>query len=821
MPPRDSSKNSLQSPQTPSEESVHPASNRPRAGIADQATLRITSPGKVLGPEQEREPVAGQEQAAVPSLPLSRAPCGDFGTHFSSQDVLAGRFRIVRFIGRGGMGEVYEAEDLELHERVAIKTVRAEIAPDARSIQRFKREINLARRVTHRNVCRTFDVFRHVVQLPDGTTRETAFLTMELLEGETLAERLRRAGRMNTSESFPLVVQMAAALSAAHKEHIVHRDFKSQNVMLVRSRREPVDVQADQISEQRVVVTDFGLARVVSDDAGSSSTMGDFVGSPSYMAPEQVEGRTVTAATDIYALGIVMYEMVSGTQPFVGETPLSTAIKRLKEPAPSPRLQVPDLEARWETVILRCLERQPEDRFADASEVVDALRGAGIATGTRAWSRRLLIASGTILLLVALVLAYALLRGRSTQPAKSAVASSGPPDAVIMPRPSTTISPGASPTLRRTEPVQPHDRQAGRKIQGQALSSNTGIRGISGPAKVLTDSALLLYREGNLEAARHIFEDAAVKLNASGDRAGEAQVLNRIAGILDQEGSIDRARETQDKALSIYATMGDTAGVAQALDVAVHVLMHSGDLKAARDKNEQQLRIEQQLGDKSGLAEAEYDRGLLLEEQGDLSAARESLQQSLATRTGIGETQAATEARAALAELFTHEGRYSEAEISARQAAEEFRKQGAATSEASALITVAESLLAQGKYSDAQKEVDRAGALLKQSQNRYVTCIFAIAGVRLRAGLDASQPNGTAIDDAERQLAGIVKVAKKDGLLGLEFRARLALGEIQIKAGNVRSGRPRLAALERQASGTGFGLIAREAERARHKDSKS
>src|SRR5437867_3976703 len=176
MPPHDCSKNSLQSPQTPSEESVHPASNRPRAGIADQATLRITSPGKVLGPEQEREPVAGQEQAAVPSFPLSRAPCGDFGTHFSSQDVLAGRFRIVRFIGRGGMGEVYEAEDLELHERVALKTIRSDGAGDARAPLRFKREINLARRVTHPNVCRTFDVFRHTSEAP-----EIILLIMELL----------------------------------------------------------------------------------------------------------------------------------------------------------------------------------------------------------------------------------------------------------------------------------------------------------------------------------------------------------------------------------------------------------------------------------------------------------------------------------------------------------------------------------------------------------------------------------------------------------------------------------------------------------------
>jgi eukaryotic-like serine/threonine-protein kinase len=284
------------------------------------------------------------------------------------------------------MGEVYEAEDLELRERVALKIVRPEIAADPRSLERFKREIQLARKVTHPGVCRIFDVFRE--RGPEG---DTIVLSMELLAGETLAERLKRTGRMNTAEALPLVSQMAAALGAAHEAGVVHRDFKPGNVMLVPTARgqrpgvrseEAKTTTVELPTEQlRAVVTDFGLARSVvraGDPAATLSATAGIVGTPAYMAPEQVEGGKITAAADIYALGVAMYEMVTGQQPFTGDTPLSTAVKRLKQPPPSPREFVPDLDPRWEQVILRSLDRNPADRFVSATEMVRALTPEGV-----------------------------------------------------------------------------------------------------------------------------------------------------------------------------------------------------------------------------------------------------------------------------------------------------------------------------------------------------------------------------------------------------------------------------------------------------------
>ena len=292
-------------------------------------------------------------------------------------EVLANRFRIVRFIARGGMGEVYEAEDQILRERVALKTIRPDVANDPRTMERFLREVHLARSVTHPNVARTFDVFHH-----EGL----AFLTMELLTGQTLAERLSKEGRLSPEPSLPLIEQMAAALTAAHEEGVIHRDFKSANVMLEPDDRRPGGV--------RVVVTDFGLARRDRPRGGGPGGATPLteteavLGTPDYMAPEQIEGRAITPATDIYALGVVIYEMVTGEQPFEGDTPLSVALKKLKESAPSPRHHVPDLPPVWEKTILRCLERAPGDRFATAGEVVRALRGEQVSTGPATIRRR-------------------------------------------------------------------------------------------------------------------------------------------------------------------------------------------------------------------------------------------------------------------------------------------------------------------------------------------------------------------------------------------------------------------------------------------------
>ena len=284
------------------------------------------------------------------------------------------------------MGELYEAEDLELRERVALKTILSTIADSDRSIALFKREVHLARQVTHPNVCRIYDVFRHRPPGADGSTQDVVFLAMELLRGETLAEKLHRDRRFPTTDVLPMARQMAAGLAAAHRAGVVHRDFKSLNVMLVEPSAGEHDV--------RVVITDFGLARRSAQDGVTAVSMlteaGVISGTPAYMAPEQVEGGEVTPATDVYAFGVVLYELVTGVCPFVADSPVLTAIKRLREPPPPPSLHVPDLDPRWEATILRCLARHPVDRFSNVLDVVASLEGAAVeqAAARRSSSRR-------------------------------------------------------------------------------------------------------------------------------------------------------------------------------------------------------------------------------------------------------------------------------------------------------------------------------------------------------------------------------------------------------------------------------------------------
>jgi tetratricopeptide (TPR) repeat protein/tRNA A-37 threonylcarbamoyl transferase component Bud32/TolB-like protein len=305
-------------------------------------------------------------QSGVPGL----TPGTPIHAVFQPNQMLAGRFRVIRFIARGGMGEVYEAEDEELNERVAVKTARFESAKSAHEVERFRREIQLARKVTHPNVCRTFDVFRHGTTPLGAAPSQILIVSMEYLSGETLDHRVRGSGRMGASEALPIAEQMCAGLAAAHHVGVIHRDFKSANVMLVRSR--------ESSAAMRAVVTDFGLAHAEERAEHTLTQPGDIVGTPSYMAPEQLEGGAITPATDIYALGIVLYEMVTGQLPFSADTPFAVAMKRLKEPAPAARSMVPDLDPAWDAAIRRCLEREPEKRFASTDDVAKALRGESV-----------------------------------------------------------------------------------------------------------------------------------------------------------------------------------------------------------------------------------------------------------------------------------------------------------------------------------------------------------------------------------------------------------------------------------------------------------
>src|SRR5580704_3324778 len=326
---------------------------------------------------------AGDDLTSPALSPLSPiVPGTPITAVFQPTQLLAGRFQVIRFVARGGMGEVYEAQDEELNERVAVKTARFETTQSSHEIERFRREIQLARKVTHPNVCRTFDVFRHGVSQSGSSRSQILIVSMELLSGETLAQRIRDRGRFQTTEALPLLEQMCAGLAAAHRVGVIHRDFKSSNVMLVKSPASAAGGEPAQSQAFRAVITDFGLAHAEEVEGGTLTKFGDIVGTPAYMAPEQIDGGAITPATDIYALGIVIYEMLTGLLPFSAETPLATAMKRLSHVAPSPRLHVPDLDPRWEVVVARCLERAPQRRFASTDDVVRALRGESVATST-------------------------------------------------------------------------------------------------------------------------------------------------------------------------------------------------------------------------------------------------------------------------------------------------------------------------------------------------------------------------------------------------------------------------------------------------------
>jgi TolB-like protein len=288
--------------------------------------------------------------------------------------IVADRYRVVRLIGRGGMSEVYEVVDQSLGGiAVALKTILPELAAKPAAVDRFKREIYLARKVTHPNVCRIYDLGSH---RPTDGSNESLFLTMELLDGETLSDRLGRDGRLDPTEALPILIQIAAGLDAAHAQGIIHRDFKTGNVMLV-------PVEGAQRGRTRAVVTDFGLASVAEDvqlTLTSISDAGKIMGTPAYIAPEQVEGLPLTTRTDVYAFGVVMYQMVTGLRPFEGGSPMAVAMKRITQAPDHPRKHVPDLDPLWNAVILRCLERSPAARFPTAGDVISTLTRAEATT---------------------------------------------------------------------------------------------------------------------------------------------------------------------------------------------------------------------------------------------------------------------------------------------------------------------------------------------------------------------------------------------------------------------------------------------------------
>lgn len=299
----------------------------------------------------------------------------DPGRSFTAGDLVQGRYQIGRLLGRGGMGEVYEARDNLLNETIALKTLRPELACDRAMLDRFQKEIQAARKVTHPNVCRVFEVGVH--------SESVHYFTMELLTGETLAAKIKREGRIHSLEAIPLIRQMAEGLHAAHQAEVIHRDFKSANVML---------------AGDRAVITDFGLARAgrpaaasAASGAGGSDTAvsaAQMAGTLGYMSPEQLTGGPVSAASDIYSFGIVLFEMAAGKLPFDTTHLINSAVQRAGGRIPWIRQDAPDIDARWESAIQRCLQSEPEKRFQSAAEIANHFAGWQLPRLPALFSRR-------------------------------------------------------------------------------------------------------------------------------------------------------------------------------------------------------------------------------------------------------------------------------------------------------------------------------------------------------------------------------------------------------------------------------------------------
>ena len=318
--------------------------------------------------------------------------CGDCGTQLPSPEKIAvtetieapkeelttgstfaGRYQIIEELGKGGMGKVYKVHDTKINEKIALKLIKTEIAKDKKTIERFSNELRLTRKIRHKNVCHMFDL---------GEDKGTQFITMEYVPGEDLRSSIRRFGQLPIGKSISIAKQICEGLAEAHRLGVVHRDLKSNNIMIDK--------------EGNVRIMDFGIARSL--EAKGITGAGVMIGTPEYMSPEQVEGKEVDQRSDIYSLGVILYEMVTGRVPFEGDTPFTIGMKHKGEMPQNPQELNTQISDDLNRMILRCLEKDKEKRYQSAGEMRAELEAIekGMPTTERLFPRRKSVTSKEI-----------------------------------------------------------------------------------------------------------------------------------------------------------------------------------------------------------------------------------------------------------------------------------------------------------------------------------------------------------------------------------------------------------------------------------------
>jgi hypothetical protein len=284
-------------------------------------------------------PVAAAEASQMPTSILNVA------------SALENRFQVLKEIGRGGMGVVFQAYDKQLREQVAIKVLSPLLSHDAEALERLKREVSAARRVTHSNVIRIHDI---------SETNQLYYVSMEYFGGISLKEYLRQNGALSAMRAYQIASQICDGLEAAHQQGVIHRDLKSQNIIIN--------------STNHIKIIDFGLARTAHLDG--MTVTGLIMGTPEYMAPEQVSGKKVDERADIYSLGIILYEIFTGKLPFTGDSAITVGFKQIKDDPAPPRSINPQISEEVEEVILRALQKDPFSRYRTVTDLKHALEKA-------------------------------------------------------------------------------------------------------------------------------------------------------------------------------------------------------------------------------------------------------------------------------------------------------------------------------------------------------------------------------------------------------------------------------------------------------------
>jgi len=285
------------------------------------------------------------EKASVPQTETIQAAKKELKTG----STFARRYQIIEDLGKGGMGEVYKVFDKEIKEKVALKLLNPEIAADNKTIERFRNELKFARKIGHRNVCRMYDL---------GKEEGSYYITMEYVPGEDLKSTIIRVGQLSVGKAIFIARQICEGLAEAHRLGVMHRDLKPQNIML------------DKDGNARIM--DFGIARSLTTKGITDS--GVIIGTPEYMSPEQVEGKETDHRTDIYTLGVILYEMVTGRVPFKGDTPLSIAVKHKTETPKNPKEANSQIPEDLSRLILICMEKDKEKRYQNIEEILSELK---------------------------------------------------------------------------------------------------------------------------------------------------------------------------------------------------------------------------------------------------------------------------------------------------------------------------------------------------------------------------------------------------------------------------------------------------------------